>query len=407
MSARVTTSARLLVIVAILVLISAGCGKQTSTGSLGTSASPQSYAFDPPRRFADTSVEVGSGPLAIVGSIAYSYTDTALVATDLATGSQRWSVPLPGADNLVTGPMMRNNPTSPAVITDNNGKELIVASYYTTVEGSGTQQATDQTQVVAVDTGGHVRWNKAVQPADLRPQAVGELHDRRGVAVVVKSGGSTVVLDTISGELRWTANNVTPQGVDGDKVIGVQSGSNKWEWRTVALRGADGTETWAGPIGRSAIARGFPPFLITGSGRLVIPDHHISLVDTATGKLVASLTPEGFGRFTCLFDGRDVIVCSQSGGLDLPDKVIGVDANTGQQLWELPSANRTTLNVKCAFHGAVYGYTENGNVILDARTGNDAVINADLDPTQVVPGYGLVTDWTSTTRDTKAYRAVG
>jgi hypothetical protein len=46
-------------------------------------------------------------------------------------------------------------------------------------------------------------------------------------------------------------------------------------------------------------------------------------------------------------------------------------------------------------------------VILDARTGADAVPDPGLAPTQVLPGYGLITNLTDSEHQTQAYAATG
>jgi hypothetical protein len=91
--------------------------------------------------------------------------------------------------------------------------------------------------------------------------------------------------------------------------------------------------------------------------------------------------------------GLDTIVrWDFAGAYTLPELVVGIDVDTGKQLWKLPdeAARRTSLHVTYAFHGAVYGDAPNSDVVLDARTGQDLVPDALISPTYVVPGYGIV-----------------
>jgi outer membrane protein assembly factor BamB len=57
----------------------------------------------------------------------------------------------------------------------------------------------------------------------------------------------------------------------------------------------------------------------------------------------------------------------------ITNRVFAVDATSGAFLWQLPdsAANRVAPTVTAVWHGAVYGYTDNGPLVLDARTGAD------------------------------------
>lgn len=411
------------VAVAVLVAVamtSVGCGSTGDTsatsGVTSTAASdpgdatntPVRPAYDPPRRFDSTPVVVGRGPVAVADGVAYSYTDTELVAVDLATGSRYWSVALPGAEALISGPMARDKPIVPGIVTDDSGRTLVVAAYYSSIEGTGTQQDSSRTQVVAVDSQGKIRWDVALQPASFTPRVVGGSH--YGAGSVVVDSHDTVVLDTASGSVRWTGRGVKPVGVDGGNVLGLRAGGDFDPWTTVALRLADGAEAWAGPAVETGIANQPPAFVPAGPGRAVFSGitedfrRAAILIDTVTGAPVASVP----GKLRCVFDERDTIVCFEPSQLDLPELVIGLDAQSGKQLWQLPNdaANRTAIDVTAIFHGAVYGHVSRGSVILDARTGADVVTDVDIAPTQVVPGYGLVTR-IGAGGETEAYQSIG
>jgi outer membrane protein assembly factor BamB len=190
-------------------------------------------AYDPPHHFSSTAVNVGSGPVALAGGVAYSYTDTSVVATTLATGSQRWSVPLPDASGLVTGAMNQDQTTTsatPVIVADATGGNLIVAVYPITFTGSGTQQDTAQIQVVAVNPTGQIQWKQTITASYLLPRVVGGLRDTRGAAVVIDGGSVTAVLDADSGATWWTVPNIQPVAVDGDVVIGAQSIPRNRNW---------------------------------------------------------------------------------------------------------------------------------------------------------------------------------
>ena len=65
---------------------------------------------------------------------------------------------------------------------------------------------------------------------------------------MVLGGSSTTVLDTATGNVRWTKDGISHATVDGDRVIGVPAaGSGGRLPLVVALRGSDGNQLWASP----------------------------------------------------------------------------------------------------------------------------------------------------------------
>lgn len=409
----------------VVTLAAAGCGSSPSfsaASSPGTAASspvstaPALPAYDPPHHFSSTAVDVGSGPVALADGVAYSYTDTSLVATELATGSQRWSVPLPGASGLVTGAMnqdQRSTPPAPQIVTNATGGSLIVAAYPVTITGSGTQQDTTQIQVVAVAPTGQVLWRQTVAASDLVPRVVGGLHDSRGAAVVIDGGNVAAVLDAGSGATWWTVPNDQPVGVDGDVVIGVQSTDYSGDWTGLGLHGSDGTQIWNVGFGSTAVTIRPPTVAVAGTGRAAVTDNgDTMLIDTTTGKTVATLAdPDptiNLGFNDCQFDERTTVVCWEAQGEgSAPAAVAGFDSQDGHPLWNVTDQDphRTTITVTCVYHAVIYGNAQHGPVELDARTGNDLVDDPGLAPTQVTPGWGLYTDLTSQTHPTTAYQA--
>ena len=87
----------------------------------------------------------------------------------------------------------------------------------------------------------------------------------------------------------------------------------------------------------------------------------------------------------CVWDEAATTVC---GG---DTRVFAVDATTAAPLWELPDpgANRVAPRLTTAWHGAVYGTTVNGPVVLDARTGADRDTRPGAAPVLVNAYLGL------------------
>jgi PQQ-like domain len=416
-------------VLAALVVPSCGSSPSSSVSSPSTatpspaSTAPVPPAYDPPHRFSDTPVSVGSGPVALADGVAYSYTDTSLVATALVSGSPRWSVPLPGASTLVTGasPDPSITPLMPGIVTDSTSGRLVVAAYSVTVSGSGTEQDKTQTQIVAIDPAGHVRWHQTIAtPSPLPlPRVVGGIRDTRGSAVVIDGGNETAVLDASTGTTWWTTPKVKPLGVDGDVVIGVRPTDYGANWNGIGLRGSDGSQTWNVAFGGTGVAGRPPALVIAGPGRAVVTDNGPALIDTTTGKTVTTLArPDTveLGRADffndCQFDDRSTVVCWAKGQGNPPTAVGGFDRQDGHQLWGVTDRdpNRTPVDVTCVYNGVIYGTAKHGldeqlPVEVDARTGHDLVDNPRLAPTQVTAGFGLITDLFRQTRPTTAYPA--
>jgi len=410
-----------LVALALGASVLTGCGGHSGGGTVkgdrsGPAASagptggrPPAPRFDPPRRFAEASAVIDGAPLAIADGVGYHYTDDGLAAADLATGQRRWQVTLPGAERLVTGPMAHDDPPVPGIVTDAQGQAFLVAAYFETVTGTGTQQDAQRTTVVAVDLSGRTRWTAAL-PADLLPRVVGGIRDDRGAAAVLDAGG-TAVLDAGSGGVRWTAKDVRPGAVDGTTIVGVRRPGGGYDpWPSVGLRSTDGAALWTGPTLGSFMLDQPPDLMPAGPGRAILAggdgyDHVTLLIDTATGRQVGSLP----GVLHCVYDAKATDICwaPHVVGND-PELVIGVDAGSGQELWSLPdkASGRVAIDVTAAFHGAVYGSARHGSVVLDARTGADLVPDATVAPTQVVPGYGLRADFDGSPKTT-VYPATG
>jgi hypothetical protein len=243
---------------------------------------------------------------------------------------------------------------------------------------------------------------------------VGELRDTRGAAIVIDGGNLTAVLDAGSGAIWWTAPNIQPVGVDDDVVISVQSADYSGDWNGIGLHGSDGTQSWNVGFGSTAVTTQPPTLVVASAGRAVVTNNgNTTLIDTTTGKTVTTLAdPDpallNLGFNDCQFDDRTTLACWETQGQDNPPAAIaGFDSHDGHSLWNVTNhdPNRATVTVTCVYNGVIYGNAQHGPVELDARTGNDLIDNPGLAPTQVTPGWGLVTDLTSQTHPTTAYRA--
>lgn len=97
------------------------------------------------------------------------------------------------------------------------------------------------------------------------------------------------------------------------------------------------------------------------------------IVDARTGAVRAHPGP---GAYVHLwhrdFDGTSVILCNDR-LFGQTHSIAALDATSMKWLWSITEApeGRLVPEVTAVWHGAVYGRTTNGNVVLDARSGAD------------------------------------
>lgn len=231
------------------------------------------------------------------------------------------------------------------------------------------------------------------------------------VSVTTPDHGVVFAVNTVTRQMLWQKDHLRASAVAGDTVLGLTPQGSVQE-QVTALSTADGAVRWtltnlyqtnispAGP-GFVAVAgsdyasgKGFLRLLNAATGTDVVPTDHIN-----TGK--------GGGTVrTCRYDEVSVTVCADDGASDV-HQVIGLDAVSGKVLWQLPdpTANRTAPAVTTVWHGAVYGTTANGPVVLDAKTGSDRENAPGIAPVVVNAAAGLAVDPSGRTVTT--YPAIG
>ncbi len=106
----------------------------------------------------------------------------------------------------------------------------------------------------------------------------------------------------------------------------------------------------------------------------------IYAVDMATGAVVTTPVPgvsEGplVERACSATDDSHVLCRTSNDGVSRSPEIFGFDDNTGKKVWgwsgKPDTTPRVVPEVTAIFHGVVYGYTDNGVVMLDGRTGQD------------------------------------
>lgn len=365
----------------LTALLLAGCG------SAPTTAAPPP-AFDPPTGFGAPTGTLfgGSGtsvfgrdpdalPAALVGTAIW-ITDGGRVARVDSTGT-----PVPGTD----APTDRFAAGRPVASPD--GGVLVGAG--SVIPGSGTTPPGLAVDLLAFDAAsGALRWNApTVLPWTERPPAVAlEVAGVvAGVAVLTASTDTqrtALGVDLTSRRVLWSADGVAvdallADGPAGGTAVGVatapgESGAYA-DSTVVGLDVVTGLRRFTLPeVLRDPRITVAGPGLAVVSGRttattLSAPAASLRFVD-ARGATVRTVdVGRTYTPPRCVWDEAATTVC---GG---DTRVFAVDAGTAAPLWELPdpAANRVAPQMTTAWHGAVYGTTVNGPVVLDARTGAD------------------------------------
>jgi hypothetical protein len=210
-----------------------------------------------------------------------------------------------------------------------------------------------------------------------------------GVAVVsasTEAHRTTLAVDLATRRVLWVADGtradaVLDVGATGGVVIGVAVPAGRSpgsvDETVVGLDAVSGVRRFAGEPQRDPeITRAGPGTVVVHAGAsttlsvataLSGPTASLRFLD-ARGATVRTVdTGSSSTAPRCVWDEAAVTVCGTAG------RLFAVDATTAAPLWSLPdpAANRVAPALGTAWHGAVYGTTVNGPVVLDARTGAD------------------------------------
>ncbi|WP_073498839.1 PQQ-binding-like beta-propeller repeat protein [Actinacidiphila paucisporea] len=385
----------------------------TSPGAHG-GAEPQVKFQDPPQAFAPDHASVLQGNwfssvrnqdidevMTVGDGRAYAY-DTKLVGVTglrLADGGTAWRTRVPDADTLVSAPRF--------------GGGIVAGAFRTDIAGTGTAEDRAANVVVGFDAvSGKTLWTQDIGGAEnddsdmllAQDDPVPEIidMDAEHVLVTVASQGysetppMSVLLDTRTGKVLWTDNDLKAADLDGSAVDGARDDGD-----FAGLSVSDGHELWKRNLGL-----GHPLIADAGPGlTLAMGTEHDLLIDPATGKAVFDSGDTSLRG--CDYDGRDTTVCFGTGS-DVTGLAWAFDVHTHQVLWQLPdaAAHREAPGVTAAWHGVVYGVGHDP-MTLDARTGKDLRATTGLDdsPFLVTAGYGLVYDDLS--HSVTVYQAAG
>jgi hypothetical protein len=370
----------------------------------GAGAAPPPPSHDPPATFAPPpgtllprEIDGDPLPMALNGFDAFVALPSGLKVIDTRTGEARAGILV--ERRVRSGPA----PRAPVLVTV-DGHLSAVAAFRVEVPGHGTTLGHDAVEIVACHTGEYRKV--AGTRIDLPPSLSGS--GRLRSAWVVGSGSDTasrpvlVVMtevgperrpvtygvDLAAGRVRWRAEGLAAGAVTGGLAVGGQQAAGGYQLGAVTL--GEGRRSWTSgtpaptvtvwPAGPAAVAG-----LAVSGGR---GERVLSLVDAATGRVLVRRAVGG--GVACRFDDRQTTVCTS--GTAGSAWAAGFDASSGRLLWELPdaTAGRVAPAVSTAWHGVVYGMTENGPVALDARTGGDRPHSPGVAPDLVNAYVGVV-----------------
>jgi hypothetical protein len=387
----------LLVLLAVLL---AGC-------SGGDEAPAPPPAHDPPVVFGPPSGTLLRGSSTTVSG-AYGTAPELPVALD---GTTIWAADSGGLERADSSASTTAVPLPPGRWVDGAprpvpGAGLVLAASATTVPGSGTtppglalellavtRTATD-TPAVSWTAAAPLPWvegQRSVRTAVVGVAAAGDGHRVAVLRATTSTHRASVAVDLDTRRVLWVADGIDAGAVldgrapDGEPLPGavVPPGS----------RGATVVGAAVPPGGGSGYTASSVVGLdvLTGARRFVADDGATSLTVTRSGPssvtvggrrsgnaqaflsvLAADGTPRGdiaLGTASsaprCVWDEADVTVCSG------PNRTFALDADSATMLWSLPAAGRVPPQLTTAWHGAVYGTTVNGPVVVDGRTGRD------------------------------------
>ncbi|MDA1361659.1 hypothetical protein O1R50_18675 [Glycomyces luteolus] len=265
-----------------------------------------------------------------------------------------------------------DNPIQAPITVDVGGKELVVVPFLTTGEASGTAVARQSLEVIAVDPASGEQAFSVVHELPLAED--GSTYENAvakgatdGVVVIDLDiyTGYSVAVDLNAKAVAWEQAFST-WAVAGDTVVG-NLGERDYNRHFGGLAIADGAVKWDDPnFGYETVGPAGSKY-VYGFGGFDNIDGGLYLVEAATGK-VTSLQPEERDLGVCRFDGQTTLVCNDTWGW-----LGAVNTETGQFVWQQEaSAERASVGITAVWHGAIYGSTENGPVVLDALTGADA-----------------------------------
>jgi outer membrane protein assembly factor BamB len=379
-----------------------------------SSAALAAKVYDPPVKFeksADATfaagVSDGRSSVRLDGTTAYAGSHDALRAVSVLDGETRWTLKPQGrpSEDTDSGTDHVFRPAFGQI----DGQRAVLAAFAVTVPGSGTTPDRPRVELTAaaVDSGKRL-WSVTVDRPEGQEEGDPYLVGIDGTSAALRFGDDTDAVslgfDLGTRKVTWTAKGFAADFVDGGVAVG------RGDRSVYGLSLRDGKKAWTymdrlneatlTPVGGG---------LFTAVVRAPYEDESriAALLASSTGKPPIALGARTLGDPTdlsCSYDERITIVCTVT--KDFDQRLIAIDTKTRKVLWTISGDDKTRLmpDVSAVWHGAIYGSTENGPVVLDARTGEDKSTTPGLTPFAVNGYVGLDTN---SQGEIQAHRAVG
>ncbi|MEU7279034.1 hypothetical protein AB0A69_09685 [Streptomyces sp. NPDC045431] len=393
-------------------------------GAGGTkTATPTTKSYDPPLKFESSATypvaggyNEGNWAVRLDGTTVYAASDNEVKAVDALSGKALWSVQPQGRasedDDYGTGDVA--GPT----LVQLDGKPTVLAAFAVTVPGSGTtpERPVIELTAVAADSGKRL-WTATIDrpegQEDGDPVLVGSDGTTAVVRLGVESEAATLGITLATRQTSWTAKGFYAGFIDGGTVVG-RGGADSALGGGASVEGlriADGKRTWTymDRLNRTVLRPVGAGLFTAEVDAPFVRDQDISaLLEVSTGKPPAGVDAKALDALldlSCEHDERATIVCQAEEGWDR--RVFALDAQSFKELWAIDESDETRLTpeIGTAWHGAVYASTDNGPVILDARTGKDKATDPGLRPFQVNGHAGLYSG--GATKGISVSRAIG
>lgn len=417
---------------ALRLVTACGGGDGDGSGGQGGAAAPTGggktttaavKAYDPPLKFQDLPAHEIAGGLGdgiwsaeLQGTTAYAVSDEELRAVSVLDGEPLWSVTAEGqldrdtdyGTDVIAGPHL----------VEIDGQPAVLAAFSVIESGSGTtpDRRLVELTAVAADSGERL-WSTTLERPAGHEEGDPYFAGADSTTAVLTFGDErdavTVGVSFLTHKTAWTQKGFHASFVDSGIVVG-RGGANSDLGGEATVEGrkvGDGSKAW------TYMDRLYQAELSPVGGGLFTAEVDASyetesdvaaLLATSTGKQPAGLlSSKALGRpdeLSCWFDGRSAVLCEA--GEEYDERVVALDPESWTELWTIDGDDESRLmpHIATVFHGSAYGETENGFVVLDARTGEDKASGAGEAPFEVNEYAGL---YPTSLGAIEAHRAVG
>jgi hypothetical protein len=368
---------------------------------------------DPPAKFATKGARMPDGladdasdgefvrppSVTLYGSTAYVGAFDHVQAIDTANGHVTATIE-PEGKAMAESAGASNKAGAPAVVTI-GGTPALVTTFLVEQSGTGTQADHTAVEIAVSDPG----TAKVRSRLTLRLPAWADDSIHGLTATVVGADGNIGVVTVSDNDFEaltygvdlkahrqvWVHDDFKTTAVAAGTAVGWSTDVN--DEHAIGYDVATGERRWQDERmveNTEKLTVAGPNFvLLQGKGWASETDF-LYLLDPTTGKTERRL-PAGLSEGTCVYDEKGTLVCHGTGEDTDGPVACGLDATTGKTLWQLPDkqADRIAPKITTAWHGRVYGRTDNGPVALDARTGKDLPARPGIAPVLVNGSAGL------------------